>query len=82
MRWGIRRTLAAAPGRLALLPEVVKANFDRIHDPKTQSPRRMAVIDSVNVLGLYRVEILLNRWYAAFLGEIRRTKSPSSRRRR
>lgn len=65
--------LPAAP---PYCPKAVKADFDRIHDPKTQSRRRMAVIDSVNLLGLYQVEILLNRAYAAFLGEIRRTKIP------
>lgn len=56
--------------------KAVKFNFDRIQSPKTQSPRKIAVIDSVNVLGPYQVEILLNQPYAPFLGAIRRTKIP------
>ncbi|MGX7678579.1 ABC transporter substrate-binding protein [Jatrophihabitans sp. DSM 45814] len=54
----------------------VKANFDRIQSPSTKSPRRIAVIDSVKVLGPYQLEINLTRPYAAFLGQIRRAKMP------
>jgi peptide/nickel transport system substrate-binding protein len=54
----------------------VKANFDRIQDPKTKSPRRSALIESVNVLGPYQLEIRLAQPYAAFLGQLRRNKMP------
>jgi peptide/nickel transport system substrate-binding protein len=53
-----------------------KANFDRIQSPTTQSPRRIAVIDSVSVLGPYQLEIKLKHPYAGFLGQIRRAKMP------
>jgi peptide/nickel transport system substrate-binding protein len=54
----------------------VKATFDRIQDPKTKSPRRLALIESVNVLGPYQLEIRLIQPYAAFLGQLRRNKVP------
>lgn len=54
----------------------VKANFDRIQSPKTNSPRRISVIDQVKVLGPYQVEMTLTHPYAAFLGLLRRTKIP------
>ncbi|HEY2673185.1 MAG TPA: ABC transporter substrate-binding protein [Rugosimonospora sp.] len=54
----------------------VKANFDRIQDPKTASPRRLALVQAVNVLGPYQLEILLNQPYSAFLSQLRRNKIP------
>jgi peptide/nickel transport system substrate-binding protein len=53
-----------------------KANFDRVQSPQTKSPRRLAVIESVKVLGPYQLEINLSHPYAGFLGMIRRTKMP------
>lgn len=71
--------LPAAP---PYCPKAVKADFDRIHDPKTQSPRRMAVIDSVNVLGLYRSKYCSIGHTPPSSERFGAPRSPSSRRRR